>query len=77
VQQELIPSNSQSLTKNSIFMKTKVYVLILITVAAIATLSFTFAAVKTNNSHVTIKAHGQSFQSKDTPIGGLAIEDKL
>ena len=58
-------------------MKTKAYVLVLITVAAIVTLSFTFAAVKTNNSHKTIKASGQSSKFNDAPIGGLAIEDKL
>jgi hypothetical protein len=58
-------------------MKTKAYILILITVAAVVTLSFTFAAVKTDNSHKTIKASNQFSKFNDAPIGGLAIEDKL
>jgi hypothetical protein len=57
-------------------MKTKVFILVLITAAAIVTLSFTFAAVKTN-SHKTEKTSGRSSQFNDAPIGGLAIEDKL
>jgi hypothetical protein len=58
-------------------MKTKSLILVLITAAAIVTLSFTFVAVKTNNSHKTVKANGLSQRFNDAPIGGLAIEDKL
>lgn len=58
-------------------MKTKTFILALITTAAIATLSFTFAAVKTDNTPKAIKVSSQSSKINDAPIGGLAIEDKL
>lgn len=58
-------------------MKTKTFILAFVTTVAVATLSFTFAAVKTNNSPKAIKEANQPSQFNDAPIGGLAIEDKL
>jgi hypothetical protein len=55
-------------------MKTKV--LSLIAIAAIVTVSFTFASVNTNTIKKNSKTNSAKVTHDESPIGGFAIEDK-
>jgi hypothetical protein len=53
-------------------MKTKSYIILLIALVAVITLSFTFVSASHGD-----KEPGKNASADSAPIGGIAIEDKL